>query len=358
MANDTITAIDNWAGTYGPGLILSTLNKLDVAQSLRVVRNLREPLALAKIKANPGLRPNDTSIESPKNPQRTWSKRVLTPRTAMKIFQVIPEEYRTTFLSKMLEENAVEVPEAQYIWQEEFAKLAAEINDNIYFAEYHGDAAAFDAATAYTGGTDFVKYNEIVYACVTTTTAGQTPDSHPAKWSDVDATAIVDGPGTILAEAITDGSVPAGNVVSTGSITSSNAWTKVNDMFSALSSANNALRNLGGVVRMSNDVYDKYIVHEKASFSNTQVPDDADGVKYVWNSGRKWKIQRESWMGTSQRIIFDAKAENLVMGTNQIDNVNKLGKIIPTLHGYKAICKFILAFQIADCEILFCNNQA
>ena len=106
MANDTITAIDNWAGTYGPGLILSTLNKLDVAQSLRVVRNLREPLALAKIKANPGLRPNDTSIESPKNPQRTWSKRVLTPRTAMKIFQVIPEEYRTTFLSKMLEENA------------------------------------------------------------------------------------------------------------------------------------------------------------------------------------------------------------------------------------------------------------
>lgn len=357
--NDDLDAISGYAGSYGSEMITSVLNGLDIAKDIKVIRNLTAPLHLPKIKANPGTRPLDTSIEDPKNPQRKVTKRTLTPRTGMKIFAVVPEEYRDTFISEQLGENAADLPPtfAGYVWQEEFAKLASELNDNAYASEYNGDAPAFDAADTYSAG-DFVKYNKVIYEVLSSTNAGETPDSHPNKFADADGISIVDGFGKIIVDAIADSSIPSSNVVSTGSITSSNAWTKVNDMLTAIGSANNALRNLGGTVHVSQDVFDKYIASEKAAFSSTAVPESADGLKYVWNSAKKWVIKPASWMGTSQRIIWNARTQNLVMGTNQVENVNRLGKVIPTLHGYKAIAKFILSYQIADTEVLFINNQA
>jgi len=46
------------------------------------------------------------------------------------------------------------------------------------------------------------------------------------------------------------------------------------------------------------------------------------------------------------------------MGTNLLDDVNGIGKMVPTLHGFNAICKFILCFQFADTEVVYVNDQS
>ncbi len=355
MANDLVTAINNYAGTYSKELIAQLLNMLDIAVDLSLINNLRSPRALPKLTVSGGIRPLDTAIENPKNPQRTWSKRVITPHQGMKIWQMIPDELRDTFMSDMMETNAKDIPFAAWVWQQEFAKIRQEINDNIYLSTYHGDAAAWSAGSVYTGGTSYVKFSEVVYKCVTTTLAGESPTTHPAKWLDVDTISICDGPGTVIASAITASDLD--NVVATGAISSTNAWAKVNDMYDTLT---DSVRNTGGRVLISHDVYKKYLIDEKTEFSNVMVPSDADGDKYVWNSGKRWKLKVCSWMGSSQRIIFEPMVAGkgvIYMGIDKAGDENKL-KTVETLHGYKAIAKFVMAFQISDPEILYVNDQA
>ena len=62
-------------------------------------------------------------------------------------------------------------------------------------------------------------------------------------------------------------------------------------------------------------------------------------------------------MGTSSRIIVAPKG-NIHMGTNVLDDMNKIGKMVPTLHGYDAICKYLLGFQIGDLGAISVNEQA
>lgn len=351
-----ITAIRGYAGQYATQIITSVVNGLDIAGDVTVIRNLRSTRNLTKYKGNKGFRPNNTSIEEPKGKAGSFSNRKITPKTGMKIFHVIPEELRDTFLSEQLSPNAKEYPAgfAQYFWGEQTNVLQAEINDNCYMSVDSDSIAAFDVARVYAVGEN-ISFQDEFFKCLAPTTAGQSPTTHPAKWSDVNNASVAKGFGTIIAEEYAN--LPAQNKIATGVINETNAYDKIRQFYLGIPVE---YRKLGGFFYVSYDVYDAYMTHVQTKFQNGTSFTEAEKEEnsgYIYGSGRKWKLKPCTWMDNSRRIIATQK-ENLVMGTDLTSDFNSLGKVVETLHGYKGIMKLILCFQIVDLDCLFVNDQA
>jgi hypothetical protein len=352
-----VAAIAKWAGMYSKTFLSQMLNGLDLLKDLSVDRNVsRHGKLLPKFKAQGGLRPLDTSVSSRDGVEREWSGRKLFVYDAMKIFSIIPDDLIASFQSDMLAPGATQIPFAQWVWQKEMEKLASEINDNAYLAEYAGEAPLFNASIVYTFSASvpvYVKFGPLrdIYKLVSTTTAGQSPETHAAKWTKINASAIATGIGTILAKEITASAVTP---IATGAITNANALTKVEQMYNAMTVPH---KNKGGIVRVSSDVYRKYVEHERSVYGNTVAsPEFGDGKKYIYGTGKKWEIRECTWMNASQRIIM-TQFDNLAFGTNLVE-IPGVTNSVPTLHGMDFVSKFLIGFEISDLENLYVNDQA
>jgi hypothetical protein len=352
-----VDAIAKWAGLYSKKMFSQMLNQLDIFKDLNVDRLVsRHGKLLPKFMAQGGLRPLNTNITSNGPNQRKWSGRKLFVWDAMKIFNVKPDDLISSFQSDMLAPGAIQVPFAQWFWEKEMEKLASEVNDNFYLAESTEGALPFDNGAAYTFSAtapQYVTFGELedIYKLKATTTAGQTPLTHAAKWEKFNQKGICNGPGTIIAREITASKITP---IVTGAITSSNALDKVELMYNSMTVPH---RNKGGIVFMSPDVYRKYLDHERTKYGNTVAsPDFGDGKKYVYGTGKKWELKECSWMGSSQRIIM-TQFENMTVGTNLQANPG-ITKSVENLHGTDSVSKFLLGFEISDLENFYCNDQA
>lgn len=353
-----VDAIAKWAGKYSKTLMGQMLNGLDVFKDLTVDRNVSLfGKVLGKFKANGGLRPLDTGVTDNGNSQRSLGGRKLMVYDAMKIFNIIVDDLRPSFLSDMMEPGAKEIPMAQWFWTKEFEKLGSEINDNFASAEYAGDAQAWASGTAYTFSASVPTYrkfgaNNDIYRLVSTTLAGESPTTHPAKWLKVNERVTHDGPLTIIKKEITAGAHT--NVVATGSITDSNALTKIEQIYNFMAVPH---RNAGGVVWVSPIDYACVLNHYRSMYPTHVNNNNGDDTIYVFQGGKKWPIRMATWLGTSRRVIFDVQNSNLIAGTN-LATLPGVTKTVETLHGYDAVSKFLIGFQIADLEVLYTNDQA
>jgi hypothetical protein len=350
-----ITAIANYAGKYETKIITQIVNSLDVAKDLTVRRNLTAPVNLPKFSATDGFRPVDTSIEEPDGQSGIFGIRQLIPRVGMKILKIVPEDLRGTYLSDILDPNAKEYPAgfAEYFWEAQIKKLAQEINNNSYFGVDSFDIIAFNAGTAYNIGDRF-SYNKSFYQVITATTAGQTPDTNAAKFKKINNASVAKGLGTIIASEYAG--LPARNKITTGALDTANAFDKVVAFYMSLPEE---IRPVGGTVYCSQSTYDKYSQATLAKFPNGINDLKVPGMvgSGIFGSDGKWNLKPCTWMSGSGRLI-GTLAGNLLMGTNQLSDFSSIGNIVPFLHGYRAIMKMVLAFQIADLEVLFVNDQA
>lgn len=349
-----ITGIANYAGTWSKVLIAQLLNSLDIVKDLKVIYNVKSPLNLSKLTVGKGIRPLDTSVTLAFNPGRKWSKRTLKPRVGMKIFNIVPEELRDTWMSEMLDPNATDVPLADWVWQQEFAKMQQEINDTVGTMVDNSEASDYDPTLIYTAG-NIVVYgaNRFIYKVLATTVAGQTPDSNPAKFLDITLVSICDGPETILAAAIADGSVPAGNIMATGVIDSTNAVAKLRAIWL---NAPEVFRSKMTKMYISYNIWEAYKTNYEATHPYFAYDKNTDKI-YLNLSGNKCELVPCTWRNATNRVVLTLP-DNWLMGTNLLDDVNGIGKMIPTLHGFNAICKFIMCFEFADPEQVYVNDQA
>jgi hypothetical protein len=351
VASDFAT-ITKWAGDNDKQIIGQMLNGLDFVNDVDIRRNVSSHgILLPKMVVNGGNRPLNTDVTAPKGTNRSFSGRKLFVNPGMKIIRVIAEEARKTFMDRGLDPKAKDIPFAQWIWEQEFNKIQSDLNDNIYLSVSQGTAAAYASGTAYTAGQYMTYTDNSVYKCVTTTTAGQTPVSHPAKWVEVDDMVISEGWGTIIAREVAASALP---VTTTGAIDNTNALDKLELIYNDMTVAH---RKKGGVFLLAPDVYRDYLAHEKAVYPYVLNQDMGDGKKYIYGSGKKWEIKEASWMGDSGRVIATQKT-NLVFGTYMQDDGNKIANIVPTLHGYDAIVKWLQGCEICDLETLYVNDQA
>jgi len=353
-----VDAIAKWAGKYDRAMLAQMLNGLDVFTDLTVDRNVsRHGKLLPKFTAAAGMRPLDVNIEENGRQERSLGGRKLFVYDCMKLFKIVPEELIESFLADMIVPGARDIPFAQWFWEKEMEKLASEINDNFYNSEYHADAADFSAAATYTVG-DHIKFTDgNYYRCVTNTSAGESPASAAAKWTEVNGTVCFDGPAKIIADEITASNITP---IATGAINNTNALDKMEQMYQAMTEAH---RKKGGRFLVSYDTFWDYVKHEQSVFGATNTPESGDGRKYIYGSGKKWEVVPCTWITNSNRVIIDIKISgskgNLMVGSSIVGNLApSIGKIVPTVHGYKTSAKWLLGFQISDLECLYVNDQA
>lgn len=349
-----ISAIQAYIEKYDRTLINQMLNGMDIARDLTVVRNVREPLHFKKMTVDEGVRRHNLDIETAKG-GRIWSERILTPYLGMKIIKIIPEEVRESFMSSMLDPNAKELPFAQWVWAQEFAKIASEINDNFYL-NTRPTVVDFSAGATYVANAHIL-FNDVVYKNVsgTTTTAGESPISAAAKWDDVDNLVLFDGPNAVIQKAISDEGLAASE---TGSFSVTTAYAYVKEMWDQVTEAH---KNGGMVAHVSYDAAQDIAENVNALFGSGKGiggVDIEEGNSFVLkNTGGRLRIVPHTWMGDSRRIIM-TKPGNAVLGLNQTSDAQKVGEMVKTLHGYRAIVKFIMGFQFRDLEVLYVNDQA
>ncbi len=351
--NTTVDAIAKYAGAYEKKLIGEMLNGLDFLKSkaIKIYRNVEQDLLLPNLTINGGIRPLDVDVETDARNNRTFSGRKLKVYPGMKIITMIPEQLRKMFKDRALDPKATQIPFAQFVWDEEFKKIGSEVNDNLYLSSYHGDAADYSAATAYVANVDYINFSGDIYLCIVNTVAGQSPTTTPASWSLVNDSVISDGWGTIIAAELVLGNITS---VGTGALSSANAVTKVNQMYQALS---DVMKNKGGLVLMSPTNYYNYITHLLTLYPSFANDATGDGIKYVFGSNRRWKIEEATWMAGSGRVIFTVE-ENLAFGTYQESDMNTIGQLVPTTHGLRTAVKWVQGCEIADLRGIKVNDQA
>lgn len=348
-----IEAIKNYIEVYDKKLINQMLNGLDVAKDLPVLRDVREPRHLKKMVVDPGARRLNTDIHKAKG-GRKWTERILTPQGAMKIINIVPEDVRKSFMSSMLDPNAKDLPFAAWVWEQEFAKLAQEINDNFYYSFNPGSIETFDAVETYEED-DLVYFKDIVYKCIEDTTAGQSPETHPAKWEDVDNQVICDGPDHIIEEELTAGKLLVAG--SGGAFDNDSGYDAVLDMWDTIPEAH---KNRRMVLHCSYDAQSDIALAQNKKFGTGQGIGGVDieqGKPFiVKGTGGRLTLVPHTWMLDSRRLIITLPG-NAVLGMNQVGDASKVGKIVDTLHGYDAIVKWMIGFQFRDLEVLYVNDQ-
>ncbi len=347
-----VQQITGYLGKSFRALIGRVFVTSDITKTMTPVPNLKVTRPIRTVEITGGLRQLNTAIETPKG-RRKFGQRELVPRGGMKILRVIPEEYRDTYLAEQLNEDSKDISEAAFIWGQEFGKVQEEYVTAFYNGKYVVPQE-FNAADTHSVD-DYRLFKEVMFKCISAASAGQTPETNPEKWIDVDANVILDGPGTVLAEEITDGQLIP---IATGAITESNSVAKHKEMWKALPEEQ---RNTGKyIIYESYDQFENYQSNYNALYGTGKgIPgSDLDTTKAITVKGTagRLKIQPCKWMGTSNRLIMTPQT-NMFFGFNNSPEHAELGKIIEKHHGFEVSIKHMSAFNFGDLGVLYVNDQ-
>lgn len=359
MALTEVQAIAGYAGRYYQNIIRKIFAELDIANDVKLLRNVTAPRNLWGFNVTNGLRPLDVNVEDTNKSNGEFTNRKLTPEIAMRVLKIIPEELRDTFISEVLSENAKDLPSefSQYFWNDMGKSIGAEINANAYFGVSESSINAFNPATAYASGSK-VRFSTSegreYFQAASGTNAGETPVSHPAKWTNINARCLAKGFDAIITEEISATKIVP---VSTGVISSTNA---VDQIDGAMWAGVPYLAKKAGVTFfMAPATYDKRVAKLRAlknagsTFSDSEYE---DSKKNILDSEGKGRIKPVSWMEGSNRVIWSID-DNLIMGTNQLPGANPFGAFVQGLQSYKTIMKVITCYQIADLRYVGTNDQ-
>jgi hypothetical protein len=359
MDSIDLSLLAAYPGEYRQALIRKLYNALNLqAEGILVIPNLKSDLLLHKLVVGKGLKPYTGQFKS-KAGDVSFVPRTLSVKKAQRDLSVEPSKYIGTFMQgqRGAGENAnnMTIPFAQYMWESVLEETATELNlETVYHGVGTAGFATYAALTAYSVGA-LIKYtqdSEVRYfRCITATSAGQNPDTHPAKWEWAGGRAVVKGYGKIIADEITAGNLTA---VSTGAITSTDAYDQFTDVYrSHLETVR--MGKHGKVITLCgmnahdalNDDYENKI---SKNFETV------DGVTYLAKTNRNNIIMPVSWLSGSGRLISTV-ANNLVAGTDQLNDMNVI-KVIENMYNLDAGLSFMLGFEIQDLDALRVNDQA
>lgn len=353
-----VDAIQGLIKKNGPALIGRMLNDLSFFKdpTLGRIFDLKNELVLPKYTGSKGVRQLDTEITTPKS-KGAWGKRTIVPRYGMKILRFVPNDYLGTYFSEFVGVNDKRIPFENFVMNEELKTQKAEINDNIYLSKYR-TAAAYDPAKADYAVGDVMKFTDnTIYEAIAIPGAGESPTTHPAKWKDVDALVMSDGPGTLIAEAITATELTP---FAGGTFDETDGYDYALEQWNTIPEA---IKNTdGGMVQYcSFGAAADIITQSNTRFgSGTHIAnnDIEEGVPfYLKGTNKRLLVIPSLWMGTSRRLIM-TKRKNIFFGTDLLSDMNGIGKLIEDVHGYTTVAKWVLNSQIADMEVVYVNNQA
>lgn len=365
-----ISAITDYAEANQRDLIASLVNGLDIAQDILVIPNVKNKINLTKLTTGNGFRPYSRTKEF-KSGQLVFTNRQLITQTGKREIQIDFRDFKNSYLAHRTtpgngaNKDFNSMTFAQFVWAEVIKGLQREMNDETaYFGFDKADAVAYSGAATYDPG-DIITYTQdgvleyFLQVDAGATTAGQSPDTHPAKWRNVTARAVVPGLKSFIDEAIADTDI---SEVTTGAIS---------DGTTAKAAFKELFRSFGPAYKRS-----KVIIH--ASFTDCEhlldgleditkytMPDVSALVKMglipIPGTNFNGWAKPATWLGDSRRLIAEPMAPggygyNLVMGTDLLSDANQIAQT-KELWTIDAGIAVDLGFQIQDLDALKVGDQ-
>lgn len=355
MNSQDLSALQAYGGVNQGQIIKALYAMLALeAAGISVMPNLKSKHLLAKLLVGKGAKPYTGTFKSKADVNS--DPRELAVEKAQRDLTIDPSQYLGTFLEKNRgrgeNPNNPTIPFAEVLWQSVVESLAQEISlETVYFGEGKAAFVAYAAGDAYAVG-DLVKYTQDgelrYFRCLAITTAGQNPDTHPAKWEYAGGRALCKGFKAHLDAAETAGDITP---VSTGALTSSNAYDQVIKVWRALPEP--VKNGKGGVVYTSQDTYEKVVDQYESAVSKNF--EHTNGVAVLPKTDGKAIIKPVNWLSGSSKIIASAHG-NLWMGTDQSSDMNTI-KVMEQMYTLDAGISFMIGFQIADLDVIRVNDQ-
>jgi hypothetical protein len=354
-----VEGIANYLGLVRPTLFGTLYNNFDIANDITLVPNVKSTMRLTKLLINNGAEPY-SGIYEPNNDDIAYSEQDLVVSQWQRDMLLDPRKYVNTYLEsfRAAGEGALNntIPFAQYTVSQFLRQIAASMNNtSAFFGLGTAAFAAYNAGTVYNAGAA-IKYvpngntKLQYYICNATTTAGQSPDTTPAKWTKRNDLALCVGLGTRIKTDRTNGIIT--NVVSTGAITdSSDAYDQCKAVYRSLP---DPVKAQGVMLYMARGVYELLIddiQNQVGKYTET----DESGIVYLYNTERKCMLKPTTWQYGSQLIIATPK-ENLLMGTDLQSDMNEIN-IIPDVYNIKWGMTGVIGFNYQDAAVMAINDQ-
>jgi hypothetical protein len=362
MDSVDLSLIAAYPGKFQKQLLGQLYKELNLqADGIRVIPNVKNSLVLPRLRIGAGLKPYTGKFVSGDN-QLKYSDRKLSVDRVQRDLRINPEKYRTTYLVEDIAATSgsnankpAQVPYAAFMWGEYMKENAQEIVEMLYHGKGVDAFVAYDASATYSAGA-LIKYTATVdgttelqyYKCLATTTAGQNPSSTPAKWQWAGNLAITKGFGKIITDAISNEGFS--QIASTGTLAQSTIIDQAKSVFRLQFEQ---VKASGANMYMSISNYEMLLdaMGEKRKYVS-----EVDDVAYLPESNKKCLIQPVSWLSGSNRLIC-TPANNLVLGTDQLNDMNALTSI-PRHYDIEASLSFLIGTQIGDLDVLTINDQA
>lgn len=342
----TANNLNAYVGKKRQELWIKALNEMEMVKFGRLITDVKSKMLMLKMAVSEGVRPYRPAEDFADGDFAYSGTEILVDQWK-RDFRVDPMEYLNTPMAES-QTDKTQIPQAQRVNEAALAKIAATLNE----VSWYGRGVA--AYTAYTGATVSagarVSFNGSYYRCITNAGANESPATHPAKYVLENHLAVTKGLGTYLAELIGASTVTP---YTTGTVTSSNALTKVQEMWDLLS---DAYKKKPMVALMSETTWGKYKKQYRTIIQNN------DGMKEVSklvpDCNENLTIVNFSGMSGSNRIII-CPAENFIVGTDAQSDFNNLTWKDTELHYIKGTVKGLVGFTFHDVSPeLFVTNDA
>lgn len=361
-----VTAIADYAGDHVGDLFATIVNRMNLEQQgITVIQNMQADGQLIKLSIGNGIRPYNGGEQY--ESAISYSKRKLRMGSVKKEILIDTKKYKRTWLAKYqrVGANPPEIPFAEFTLNEAAKKFGSEILGNLVFNGLHEDRfAEFDAAATYAVG-DLIKVSEATgkdqfYICITITTAGQSPTTTPAKWTNMTSKAATDGFKVLIDELIAD------------SFAETTIGVINNTSIFALASFRKLARSLDQAVwddpdmkiyqycsltdffLLQDDVEDKLA---KYTVFDLTTNEPVQNAMYLPGTNNKVIVIAVNWLNGSRRILTTYEG-NLHFGTNLMSDANEIATK-PNLWTLGLGMLMDLGFQIADddSKVLVLNDQ-
>lgn len=346
-----LSAISSYAGKYANKLHRRLMTGLDIVKDITPVFNVKHALTMANLVIKNGPKPYTGKFEA-NDDDISYNDRTLTVEKFQRDIEVEPSKYRTTYLSQDRSAgegaNNMSIPYAQFTMEAIIDENASALNNQTAF---NGIGKAgfedFDSGEAYAVGT-FLKHNNKYYKVVTATSAGETPVTHPAKFTDASALAIAVGLGTHLKNGRSSGDIA--NISTTGAITSSDAYGQFEKVWRKW---DETYRQRGGIIYCSQNSHDALLDDIESKVSKHTVLDL--GITYLPKTNKKCEVRPVSWMSGSNMLVCTTK-ENLMYGTDLASDLNVI-RVIPKMYTLELGITGVIGFQYQDGGIISINDM-
>lgn len=355
--NPDLSALAAYPGKYEKALMRRFYNSMDFVSDITFYPNVKHKLQFTELSVNDVPRPY-TGNFSPIDGDLVYAPRTLTVDRLQRDIEVNPENYRQTWLAEQTSagsgSNQKSIPFADYTWNTVVEEQGAALNDR---SAWHGRGTAayslWSSGSTYAVG-DLVYFTPSggrlgYYVCLATTSTGQSPTTHPAKWGNHNVQAITIGFGQLIKDAITATTL---SPVTTGAVTSSsNAYDQFIAVYRGLPEA---LKSKQVTLYCSYVDYQFMVDDYENRFG--KYTGQINGVQYLPKTDNKCIVKPCTWMAGARRLVCTPKS-NLIAGT---DLLGDLGTIttIPSHYTIEASISGLLGFQIKQLAGIVVSDQA